>query len=178
MAASAILFPIAAVSVTAVIGLPGNTVESGFSPGLIIHIATSMLAYGLLSIAAVVSILLAFQQHALKHHHLRGIIQVLPPLVRMERLLFELISWGMVFLTGAIISGFIFLDNLFAQHLAHKTVLSIAAWIIFGILLWGHHYRGWRGQRAVRWTLTGSVSLLLAYLGSKLALTLIYHSTF
>ncbi|MCM2973151.1 cytochrome C assembly family protein [Larsenimonas suaedae] len=174
IAAAAVLLPVAGLSVMAVVSLPGNMIESGFTPGILVHIATSILAYALLSIAAVLSILLAFQQHALKKHHLRGIVQVLPPLVRMERLLFEAIGWGMFFLSLAIVSGFLFVDNLFAQHLIHKTVLSLMAWVLFGVLLWGHHQKGWRGQRAVRWTLAGSALLLMAYLGSKLAMTLIY----
>jgi ABC-type uncharacterized transport system permease subunit len=64
----------------------------------------------------------------------------------------------------------VFVDNLFAQHLVHKTVLSIVAWIILGLLLWGHHRFGWRGKIAVRWTLSGGAMLTLGYFGSKFVL--------
>jgi ABC-type uncharacterized transport system permease subunit len=79
------------------------------------------------------------------------------------------------FLTISLISGFIFIENLFAQHLVHKTVLSILAWLIFSSLLLGRSLYGWRGQIAIQWTLIGFVSLLLAYFGSKLVLELILH---
>ena len=59
------------------------------------------------------------------------------------------------------------------QHLVHKTVLTIIAWILFSILLWGRHQLGWRSQTAVRFTLAGFAMLMLAYFGSKMVLELV-----
>jgi len=95
----------------------------------------------------------------------------------MESLLFQMLGTGLFFLTISLVSGFIFIEDLFAQHLAHKTVLSIIAWIIFSSLLIGRLRYGWRGRTAVRWTLTGFILLLLAYFGSKLVLELILNKT-
>jgi ABC-type uncharacterized transport system permease subunit len=50
---------------------------------------------------------------------------------------------------------------------------SIAAWMIYALLLWGRHQLGWRGYTAIRWTLAGFALLMLAYFGSKLVLELI-----
>ena len=94
----------------------------------------------------------------------------------METLLFELIWVGLALLTLAIGSGIIYLDDIFAQHLVHKSTLSIAAWLIFAMLLWGRHQWGWRSQTAVRWTLGGFATLMLGYFGSKLVLELILTS--
>jgi ABC-type uncharacterized transport system permease subunit len=91
----------------------------------------------------------------------------------MEALLFELIWAGEILLTLSILSGFIFLDNIFAQHLVHKTVFSMAAWLVYGFLLFGKYKMGWRGNIAVRWTLAGFLFLMLAYFGSKLVLEII-----
>jgi ABC-type uncharacterized transport system permease subunit len=88
----------------------------------------------------------------------------------MEALLFELLWCGEILLTIAIITGFIFLDDLFAQHLVHKTVFTLLAWCIYAILLWGRHAKGWRGNTALRWTLGGFCLLMLAYFGSKFVL--------
>ena len=91
----------------------------------------------------------------------------------MEQLLFQLIGTGFVLLSAGLLTGIVFLEDVFAQHLVHKTVLSIAAWSIFGILLWGRWRFGWRGRKAIRWTLSGFGVLILAYFGSKLVLELI-----
>ena len=57
----------------------------------------------------------------------------------------------------------------------HKTLLSFIAWIVFGLLLWGRHRLGWRGYKAIRWTLAGFCLLMLAYFGSKLVREFILH---
>jgi len=87
----------------------------------------------------------------------------------METLLFEIIALGTLFLTASLISGFVYLEDMFAQHVAHKTVLGLLSWGTFTVLLWGRHYRGWRGKRATTFVLAGFGFLMLAYFGSKLA---------
>ncbi len=174
--AAVALFPLAGVTLLLSAGLNGTDQGSSMiTPGIALHALSSALAFAVLSIAAVQAVIFGLQNQALRHHHTRGIVQSLPPLTTMERLLFELIWAGMALLTVSIASGILFLDNLFAQHLAHKTILSLAAWVIFATLLFSHHRLGWRGMRAVRWTLGGCAILLLAYFGSKFVLEVLIN---
>jgi ABC-type uncharacterized transport system permease subunit len=140
-----------------------------------IHILSSIVAFSLLNIAALQAILLAIQNQQLKSHPPKRYIQSMPPLQTMESLLFQMIGAGLFFLSVSLVSGFIFLDDIFAQHLAHKTFLSIAAWLVFSGLLFGRYRYGWRGRTAIKWTLWGFMFLLLAYFGSKLVMELILH---
>ncbi len=139
------------------------------------HILVSILAYSLLSLAAVQAILLAVQDRHLRNRHPGGFIRALPPLETMEALLFQMIGVGFALLSLSLLSGFLYLEDMFAQHLVHKTVLSVIAWFVFATLLWGRLRFGWRGRKAIQWTLAGVVLLMLAYLGSKLVLELILH---
>ena len=132
-----------------------------------LHVLTSMLAYSLLTLASAQAILLAVQDNHLRRHHPGGFIRALPPLQTMESLLFEMIGVGFALLSVALVTGFIYLEDMFAQHLVHKTVLSIAAWCAFAVLLWGRWRFGWRGRTAIRWTLGGFIALMLAFFGSK-----------
>jgi ABC-type uncharacterized transport system permease subunit len=145
------------------------------SSGLELHILVSIIAYSLLSIAALQAILLYIQDTYLHNKHPAGFIRALPPLETMERLLFRMIATGFIVLSFSVVSGFIYLEDVFAQHLAHKVVLSVGAWILYAILLWGRWRFGWRGRIAIRWTLTGFVLLLLAYFGSKFVIEVILH---
>jgi ABC-type uncharacterized transport system permease subunit len=166
-----IIFPLASVIVLLKIALPEEVHRlKTHAWQMNLHILTSMLAYSFLNIAALQSLLVAFQDWSLRSHHTIGFARSLPPLQTMEKLLFQLIGAGFVLLSLSLLTGFVFLEDLFAQHLAHKTVLSILAWLIFAVVLWGRIRLGWRGQIAIRWTLGGFVALMLAYFGSKMVL--------
>ncbi len=134
------------------------------------HIVLSITAYGTLSVACIQSLLLSYQNKQLKRKHTQGIVQQFPPLQTTEKVLFELIIFGLILLTFAIGSGLMFFDNLFEQKLAHKTFFSMLAWIIFSILVLGRYYLGWRGNIAIFWTNCGFALLALGYLGSKFVL--------
>ncbi len=144
---------------------------------LTIHILLSTVAYSLIMLAMAQAVLLRWQDNALRRRRPGGLIRALPPLQSMESLLFQLIAGGFFLLSLALVSGLLFVDNLFAQHLVHKSVLSTAAWLTFAVLLWGHWRHGWRGRTAVRWTLGGGAFLILAYFGSKLVLEVLLQRT-
>ncbi|QEM83330.1 cytochrome C assembly family protein [Halomonas binhaiensis] len=167
---AAALFPFSGLVLLLGTEMPTPASTNGMTPGIALHAASSALAFAVLAIAALQAVLVGIQNKALKHHRIRGVVQALPPLTTMERVLFEMIWVGMGLLTLAIGSGIIFLDDMFAQHLVHKTVLSLLAWLVFATLLICHHRLGWRGMRAVHWTLGGYIVLLLAYFGSKFVL--------
>lgn len=168
------LYPMSAISVLISAFSPSQATDlSTQSGGILLHIGSSVLAYAMLTLAAIQSGLVAIQDRHLKQRRTRGIVQVLPPLQLMETMLFELIWAGVILLSVSIVSGFIFVEDIFAQHLAHKTVLSIFAWILFSILLWGRYQLGWRSQTAVRFTIAGFILLMLAYFGSKMVLELV-----
>ena len=168
-----LLLPLSALSLVVTLLSAGSSRPMVLSYPLASHVLLSILAYSLLTIATLQALFLAWQNHQLKHHHPLGRVRLLPPLQTMEELLFELLWAGQALLTLSIVSGFVFLEDLFAQHLVHKTVFSLAAWIIYALLLWGRYRLGWRGYTAIRWTLSGFALLMLAYFGSKLVLELI-----
>jgi len=169
-----VLFPLAGIGVLLAELLPADVLLlTSQSWPLYTHILVSLLAYGLLSVAALQALVLALQDHRLRGGAAGGVLSALPPLQDMERLLFRLIAAGFALLTVALLTGLLFVHNLMAQHLVHKTVLSILAWFLFAILLWGRWRFGWRGRTAIRWTLGGFAALLLAYFGSKLVQELI-----
>jgi ABC-type uncharacterized transport system permease subunit len=169
-----ILFPLAALSVLVSAIAPGNSSPfEAISGGLLLHISTSVLAYAVLTIATCQAAVVALQDYQLRHKHTGGIVRALPPLQLMETMLFELLWVGLILLSLSIGTGMLFLEDMFAQHLVHKTVLTLAAWGLYALLLWGHHYLGWRSQTAVKFTLAGFAVLMLGYFGSKLVLEVI-----
>jgi len=172
------LFPITALTIGLQLAYPEQHIitEATASWQLNTHILTSLLAYSILGLAALQSILLAIQDYHLRNRSPGGFIRALPPLQTMETLLFHMIGVGFILLSLALVTGILFLEDIFAQHLVHKTTLSIAAWVVFALLLWGRWRFGWRSRVAIRWTLWGFAFLMLAYFGSKFVLELVLNN--
>jgi ABC-type uncharacterized transport system permease subunit len=168
-----IVFPLAAILLLVDVFLAPHTEPLPIDWQIKLHVIFALLGFSVLCVAAVLAILLALQEHALRARRFDGIAAALPPLTLTESLMFQLIGAGFALLTVAILIGLLFVANPFAQHLLHKMVLSIAAWIVFGALLFGRWRYGWRGRRAVRMTLAGMVLLLLAFFGSRFVLELV-----
>jgi len=138
------------------------------------HILLSMGAAALLFAAAVTALLLVFLDRRLRTRRIADLPSVLPPLDALERIMFRLIAAGFGLLTLALLTGFVFVTNLFTQNLVQKTVLSLLAWLLFGVLLIGRLRFGWRGRSAVRWTLSGFCILAVAYFGVKFVLEYLF----
>ena len=150
----------------------GHTFTEDAAPGweLTAHILLSMAAAALLLAAAVTALVLVFLDRRLRMRRVAHLSSVLPPLDALEKVMFRLIGAGFLILTLALLTGFVFVTNLRAQHLEHKTILSCIAWVLFGVLLFGRVRYGWRGRPAVLWTLSGFGFLILSYFGSKFVL--------
>jgi ABC-type uncharacterized transport system permease subunit len=142
-----------------------------------LHAWLALLAYATLAVAALLAIMLWLQERALRRREFHRWLRALPPLVELETLLFRTISVGFVLLSATLLTGVLFVENLLAQHLVHKTVLSALSWLTFGALLVGRWRYGWRGATAVRWTLVAMALLVLAFFGSKFMLELVLVRT-
>ncbi len=169
-ALTAILLGSAAVGSTATVS--GRSFAAETAPGweFTAHIVLSLGAAALLFAAAVTAVLLVVLDSRLRTHRIGAVPSALPPIDTLEKIMFRSIGAGFALLTLALLTGLVFVTNLFAQHLIHKTVLSLAAWVLFGVLLIGRVRYGWRGRFAVRLTLWGFALLVLAYFGAKFVL--------
>jgi ABC-type uncharacterized transport system permease subunit len=144
--------------------------------GLDLHIILSLSAYAVLLMATIHAVLLWFQDRELKNKQKRRVwVNLLPPFQVMESLLFDMLIAGFALLTFALGFGFFTIENFFGQHLAHKTAFSIISWFIYGALLLGHYQFGWRGQKAIRFTILGFFLLAVGFIGSKFVLEMILH---
>lgn len=168
-----ITYPLVALFLLILMAAPTAEISTiSVHGGLKFHIAISIVSYSLLSIAAAQAVLLYLQERHLRQRHLGGLLSHLPPLETMESLLFQMITTGYILLTLSLLSGAGYLEDMFKQHMVHKTFLSIIAWGVFAVLLWGRWKFGWRGRSAIHWTFAGFFVLASAYFGSKLVLEL------
>ena len=88
-------------------------------------------------------------------------------------MMFELIGTGIVVLSISIVAGFFYVDDLLAQHLIHKTVLTLIAWWGYIVLVTGQWRHGWRINTAVMLSASAFTLLTIGFFGSKLVLELV-----
>jgi ABC-type uncharacterized transport system permease subunit len=180
-----LVLPFAAAAVILSVLFPGSVVPlQGKSSLFPWHVAIAILAYSTLTIAAFHAVLMALQESRLHTHSgapkegwLTLAIDRLPAVMTMERLLFRLIGFGFGLLTLTVLSGVVFSEELFGAAFKwdHKTIFTMLSWVLFGSLLAGRIWRGWRGKTALRFTLTGFATLLLAYVGSRFVMEVVLH---
>jgi ABC-type uncharacterized transport system permease subunit len=167
-----VVYPIAALALFANSHW-GVHADSQLDWRLKMHVSFALLGYASLSIAAVLAILYWLQDRALRRCHIQSWLGTLPPLVQTEQLLFKTLGTSWLLLTLTLVTGLVFVQDMLAQHLWHKTVLTTLSWLTLLILLIGRVRYGWRGPRAVRWTLAAMALLALAFFGSKFVLELL-----
>jgi len=168
--------PVALVAVLLQAVVPTHHyVTYGGSALFTLHFVIAMLAYSLFTVATVHALVMLAEERWLHRGVLPPFLASLPPLLEMERLLFRILLAAFVLLTLTVVSGLFFSEQVFGKPftLTHKTLFAVVSWMIYAVLLAGHFGAGWRGRKAVRWTLAGFTALLLAYVGSKVVLELV-----
>ncbi|WMW79884.1 cytochrome c biogenesis protein CcsA [Undibacterium cyanobacteriorum] len=180
-----LVLPQAALTIVLLLVFPGSLIplhdKTAMFPW---HVGIALLAYSTLSIAAIHALVMYVQD---KHLHrlsanaeqgwLAKALDRLPALLKMESLLFILVTVGFILLSLTVLSGVVFSEQVLgvAFRWDHKTILSLLSWLLFAILLIGRQWRGWRGKAVLRMTLFGFLFLLLAYVGSRFVLEVLLH---
>ncbi|MBA2676344.1 cytochrome c biogenesis protein CcsA, partial [Ramlibacter sp.] len=158
-----------AAAVLLALAFPGSPLHASASAWLPLHWALGIASYGLFAASVVHAWLMTraerqFRQAADPRAGL--------PLLTLERLTFRFATAGFILLSATLLAGFFFSESLYGQPWKwdHKTVFSMLSWCAFAALLLGRARFGWRGRKAVRVLYTGSLLLLLAYVGSRFVL--------
>lgn len=161
------IFPLAALTTLLPLGFPSYMplpLEIGS------HVLISIAAYSVLGIATAQAVLYSIQEKRFRKKQLSNLMRSLPPLQIMEELMFKLLIIGFALLSFALLSGAFFVEDLFAQHLVHKTFFAVISWILYGILITGHFQQGWRGQKAVKYVIWAYALLFTSFIGTEFIL--------
>ena len=143
------------------------------SPGMWWHILTSIAAWTFISLAFLHAALYGWLFRRLKRKQLKDIS--VSSLVSLERVMMLQAVTGFILLAIALLTGWMFVDNLFAQHLVHKTVLTFLAWLALGWMLFSYYVREQRGLALVLELCAVFILLLMGYVLSNVVLQFIIN---
>lgn len=150
-------------------GHPAPTPRGAALAWLMVHIAVSLLTYAFVTLSALAALGTLLQERALKDKRKPAYTRLLPPVAEGDRLVIRLLAFGEGVLALGLVSGMSInaLAGLPWLRLDHKTLLSLLAFAVIGILLAAHWRSGLRGRSAVRVVLLAWLLLTLAYPGVK-----------
>ncbi len=120
-----------------------------------LHIVMGLVAYSFMMMAVIQAVLMTIMDLRLKNHAMldepEGLVATMPNLMKMEKILFSMVTMAFVFLTFTIAGGMFSTAHYFDTILNfdHKTTLTILAWLAFGTLLVGRRVFGWRSRKAM-----------------------------
>lgn len=171
-----LLYPCAAVSMLLAVLMPGQHVGySVHNLPFMLHVSAALLAYGLFGITTLLAVLMLLVNRQLHQRKMSPMLVALPPLLSIEKLMFQGLWVGFMLLTLAVVSGTFFAEEVFGQPAAmtHKTVFGVLSWLIYAVILFKHHTQAWRGKKAAQWMLVAFGFLMLAYIGSKFVMEIL-----
>ncbi len=133
------------------------------------HIVFAVATYGLITIAAVAGFAVFLQEGALKTKRPTALTRLLPPMAASESLELRLLAAAEAVLALGLLSGMAAAHFLAGTLLPfdHKTLFSLAAFVVLGGLLLARYRQGIRGRRVARLALLAWLLLTLAYPGVK-----------
>ena len=136
---------------------------------LTVHILVSLGTYGLATVAAMAGVAVFLQERALKRKQPGGLAGLLPSIADGEALELRLLAGAEAVLGVGIVTGMAlqYLSSGGLWNFNHKTLLSLLAFAVIGLLLILRHRSGLRGRRAARLVLLAYLLLTLAYPGVK-----------
>ncbi len=146
-----------------------DAVSGGASGWVEAHILVSVATYALVTIAAVAALGALLQEKALKNKKPTALSRLLPSVSESEGLLVRLLALGEIVLALGMATG---MGTQYRETGTliiwdHKTILSLASFVVIAALLIAHFISGVRGRLVTRIVLVAYLLLTLGYPGVK-----------
>ena len=142
---------------------------SAMTAWLQVHIGVSLATYALITVAATAGLGVWLKERALRRRDASRWIEALPAIADGEKLQFRLLLVAEVILGVGLLSGVAtqFFGTGVVIAFDHKTALSIAAFVVLGVLLILQRSNGLRGRHTTRLVLIIYLLITLAFPGVK-----------
>lgn len=171
-----VLLPATAIPLLLVPLLPYEGAEHWIQTSSVLetgHLLISLLAYAILTLAAIHALMHLMLDRALKKKKISPLMQAMPSLFEIEIHLFAQVRWATALLAAGILTGLTWqwVEFHYFALLTHKVLLALFSFAVLVILLSKRKKAGWHGRRASHMVIAAYTLLLLAYFGAKLIST-------
>jgi ABC-type uncharacterized transport system permease subunit len=112
------MMPLAMFTLVFSLAFPGEHIIHDLgNPAFALHVLVSIVAYSLFAIAALLAVLMLFLEKALHDKRWLSLVRQLPPLLSLEKMMFQVIGIGFMLLTVSLLTGIVFLKRCLAKLL-------------------------------------------------------------
>ncbi len=134
---------------------------------LFIHVITCFLSYACFACAFSLGIMYLLQERQVKNKHAGKIFERLPSLDIMDKINYQAVQVGFVFLTAGIITGSVWAQKAWGSWWSWdpKETWALVTWLIYAAALHARIKAGIRGRKAAIFSVLGFIAVLFTYLG-------------
>lgn len=127
------------------------------SPLFGIHVSSALIGYAAITIAGAFGLMYLMLYHEMKATRFGVIYKKLPTLETLERMTFTTVKLAFLFLSVAILFGFIWLHRAIAQpnYFDPKLIGTILVWVMYGFLVVSKMRYGWKGRKVMILSIVG-----------------------
>lgn len=168
---SAIMYAIVSIWLEHFFGFQYADIQQKIPFALLFHIVVISISYGFLVLVLWQSFYVYRKKKALAKH---DVVQHVPSIEIVSISIGQCLLMGWLFLTIGIVSGLFFVEDFIAQKVAHKSIFTTIAWVIFSILLILRQRVGVMNIRMMYLSGIGIICLFIGYFGSRLAIEFIF----
>lgn len=162
------LYVMPVVLVLLTLALVGYRAPAGLAPALrsdivVLHVIVMFAAIGCLYVAGGAAIIYLIEEALLRRRRAGGVLGRLPSLGSLEKLVYHATLLGLPFLTMGMLAGIIRAEAFAVPHwwVDPMVLLSLGAWAVYVVLLWGRSRADWVGSRIAWLAVTGLVVLFV-----------------
>lgn len=146
-------------------------------PGMILHIAFSVLTYALLTLAAVSGLAVFLRERGLKRKKSGRLLRALPSVADAQRYQFHLLVLSEILLGLGLLTGMAveYETRGVLLEVSHKILFSFITFCVIALLLLAHMKAGIRGRKAARYVLLAWLFLTIGFPGVKFVTDILLH---
>jgi cytochrome c-type biogenesis protein CcsB len=140
---------------------------------MIFHVATAIIAYGAFTLSFAFAVIYLLRDYLEKRSPGSPILSIIPPLKKLDRMIFKIISFGFPFLVLLIITGSIWAERAWGRYWSWdpKETWSLITMLIYTGFFHTRYLMKWRGKTCAVYALIGFASVIFCYLGVNFLLS-------
>jgi HemX protein len=143
------------------------------NPAFMLHVTSALLGYSGLAVSAVYGVLYLMLFYDIKKHRFGLIYKQLPSLEVMASFTYRSAYIGLLFLTVAMVGGFVLLVEVYGTYWSWdpKLMTTCIAWLIYSLGLGASRVWGWSAKRVAFTSIAGFTVILFSLVIVNLVLT-------